>query len=358
MSTRMSSPERMGAVMSGQRPDRVPVVPFVLGYASQIIGKSIGDFYADGDVCFESQFASMRLHGYEQSPMYGYASCGPWEFGGKVGMPYDSAYGAPYVIRHPVENIEDIYSIQVPTFEENQLPGAYAEAEKLVINCVKMGMPAMVQVGSTFTAASVVADTSKFLKWTFKEPKAMHVLLDKVSDMFVRAIEYFAEKYGPENCLPFDGGPVEANTVLSAKAFAEFVYPYTLKVHRRIRELGIPAVLMHPCADQNANIPYYIKMREELGWEGKYCWLFGPETPIKTQIEAFGGHDVICGNVDPVSLQFGSFDEIIELCRKNIEEGKDAPNGFILAAGCEFPPLAPPASVMAMMEAAEEFGKY
>jgi len=41
----------MGAVMSGQRPDRVPDVPFVQGYASKIIGKSIGNIYADaGDV--------------------------------------------------------------------------------------------------------------------------------------------------------------------------------------------------------------------------------------------------------------------------------------------------------------------
>jgi len=76
MPTRMSPPERMHAVLAGERPDRVPVVPFVLGYAAKIIGKSIGDFYADGDKCFESQFASMRLHGYEQTPMYGYASCG------------------------------------------------------------------------------------------------------------------------------------------------------------------------------------------------------------------------------------------------------------------------------------------
>lgn len=344
--------------MTGTKPDRVPVVPFVLGYAAQITGVSMGDFYSDGDKCFDSQFASMRLHGYEQTPGYLYASCGAWEFGGEVGMPYDEAYGAPYIIKHPVEEIHEIYELEVPQFKEGQLPGAYDAADKVVKRCVELGMPATIQAGSTFTSASVVVDTSKFLRWTFKEPKAIHTLMDKVSDMFVRALEYFAQKYGPEKCMPFDGGPVEANTVLSPKAFEEFVYPYSLKVHKKIRELGIPAVLMHPCADQNLNIPYYIKMREELEWHGRYIWLFGPETPIKDQIEAFGAHDAICGNVDPPSFQFRSYDEIVELCRQNLEEGKNAPNGFILAPGCEFPPMAPPSSVMAMMDAAEMYGKY
>ena len=358
MSMEMSSSERMKAVMMGEKPDRVPVVPVVLGYAAKIIGKSLGDFYADGNVSFDAQFASMRLHGYEQTPMFGYASMGALEFGGEIGMPFSETYGAPYVIRHPVEDIDTIYSLEVPEFKEGHLPGAYEEADKLIQNCVKRGMPATFQAGSPFSTAAVVANTSKLCKWTAKEPKAVHVLLGKVTDMYIRAIEYFSEKYGPEHCLPFMGGPLESNTVLSPEAFAEFAHPYNLLIHRKIRKMGIPAVLMHPCADHNKNIPYYINMRKELGWEGKYIWLFGPETPVKTQIEAFGDHDVICGNVDPPSFQFKSYDDIVELCRRNIEEGKKAPSGYIMSAGCEMPPHAPPANVMAMMEAAEMFGKY
>jgi uroporphyrinogen decarboxylase len=49
---------------------------------------------------------------------------------------------------------------------------------------------------------------------------------------------------------------------------------------------------------------------------------------------------------------------MVELCRLNIEEGKNAPGGFILAPGCEFPPIADPVKVMAMVDAAEQYGKY
>ena len=95
-----------------------------------------------------------------------------------------------------------------------------------------------------------------------------------------------------------------------------------------------------------------------LEWRGRYFWLFGPETPIADQIKAFGAHDVICGNVDPPSFQTKSYKQCLELCRENIEAGKDSPNGFVLAAGCEFPPKAPPINLMAMVDAAEMFGRY
>ncbi|ADI74150.1 Uroporphyrinogen decarboxylase (URO-D) [Methanohalobium evestigatum Z-7303] len=357
MTTRMTSPERMAAVMSGQKPDRVPVVPFIEGYATNITGISLGDFYADGDMCFDAQFASMRLHGYEQTPMYGYASCGAWEFGGKIGFPYRKGQGAPYVEEHPVNKVEDVENLKVPDFRD-ELPGAYKEADKVAAKCAERGMPVTVQIGSVFTAASVIAETSKFFNWVVTKPDVVHQILDKVSDMFINAVDYFADKYGPKNLLPFDGGPSESNTMISAKMFEEFAYPYVKKIHDHVRERGIPAVLMHPCADQNGNIPYYVKMREENDWSGKYVWLFGPETSIKTQIDAFGDHDVICGNINPPLFQSSSYDEVLELCRENIEEGMNSPSGYILAAGCEFPPNAAPIKVMAMVDAAEMYGKY
>ena len=44
MAEKMSPAERMQAVMMGQKPDVVPVIPFELGYAAQITGISLGDF--------------------------------------------------------------------------------------------------------------------------------------------------------------------------------------------------------------------------------------------------------------------------------------------------------------------------
>lgn len=357
MAPGMTSSERMAAIMAGQKPDRIPVIPFIEGYSANITGISLGDFYADGDKCFEAQFASMRLHGYEQTPMYGYASCGAWEFGGKIGFPYRKGQGAPYVTEHPVKTIEDIEKLEVPDFDR-ELPGAYKIADRVAARCFELGMPVTIQSGSNFTAASVVADTSEFLTWLIMEPKAVHLLLNKVSDMFINALDYFANKYGSESLLPFDGGPSESNNMIPPQMFEEFAYPYMKKVHTHAKELGIHAMLMHPCANQNLNLPYYKKLREELNWSGKYFWIFGPETPLKDQIKAFGTHDVICGNISPTLFLTSSYEELMEICRQNIEEGINSPSGYILSPGCEFPVNASPVKLMAMVDAAEKYGKY
>ena len=342
---------------NGQKPDRVPVNPFVEGYSAQITGISIGDWYTDADKCFDAQFASMRLHGYDATPMYGYASFGAWEFGGQIEFPYKEGTGAPYVLKHVVNSVEDVERLEVPDLKK-ALPGGYVLADKVCERCREFGMPAVFQSGSAFTAGRERCEHLSFLKWLFSEPKAAHLLLDKVAAMFINVMEYFAAKYGPENCLPFDGGPTEANTVISPVKFKEFAFPYVLKVHKKLKEIGFPVVLMHPCANQNGNMPYYIELREKSDWSGKYVWLFGPETPIADQIKAFGAHDIICGNVDPPSFQTKSYAECLQLCKENVEQGKDSPSGFILAPGCEMPPLAPPINVMALVDAANMFGRY
>jgi uroporphyrinogen-III decarboxylase len=129
MARQMTPQERMRTLFTGEKPDRVPVNPFVLGYAAQITGVSIGDLYADGDKWFEAQFAAMRLHGYEATPFYAYASCGPWEFGGRIEFPYREGSSAPYVLQHPVNRIGDIENLEVPDFKRNPM--------RNVSNCAK-----------------------------------------------------------------------------------------------------------------------------------------------------------------------------------------------------------------------------
>lgn len=357
MTKAMTPPQRMLAVLNRKKPDRVPVVPFIQAYAARVAGMSLGEFWSDGDRYFDANLISMRLHGYEQSPLYGYAACGPWEFGGKIKMPGNNGDTAPAVIDHPVKTLEDIDRLKVPDFEK-ELPGAYAVADQTAERCVALGMPAGFQVGSVFSAAAQVAETTQFLTWVMSNPDAVHQLMEKVSDMFIKALCYFADKYGAENCMPFQAGPMEANGMISPVQFETMVYPYNLKVNQKIRELDIQTVLMHPCGNQNLNIPYYVQMRQACDWHGRYIWIFGPETPIANQMKAFGEKDIICGNVDTLAIIEKPYDEIVELCKSVIETGKSNPGGFILAPGCEFPADAAPIKVMAFMDAAEQFGRY
>lgn len=354
----MNSAERMGAVLMRQKPDRIPVLPFIHGAVTKTSGISFKEFWSNADAYFDAHFNSMRLFGYEQSPLFGYAACGPKEFGGEVGLPEEPGSVAPYVIEPLVKTIEDIDKLEVPTFKEGALPGNYGMADRVGERSAELGMPVGFQAGSIFSAAAQIAETTTFLTWTITNPDAVHKLMEKVTGLYLNALDYFAGKFGGQNCLPFQAGPMEANGMISPQQFMDLVYPYLLKVNQRIKELGIMASFMHPCADQNGNIPAYVKMRETCDWHGRYIWLFGPETSVTDQMKSFGAHDIICGNVDPGLIHEKSYEEVLQLCKEQIEVGKDNPGGFFLSAGCDFPVEAAPIKLMAFMDAAEQFGRY
>jgi uroporphyrinogen decarboxylase len=72
----------------------------------------------------------------------------------------------------------------------------------------------------------------------------------------------------------------------------------------------------------------------------------------------WGKKTTLCGYASPAQYAFlGTPEEMKMECKKEIEElGKDG--GFILATGCEFPPNGSLMNAIAMMEAAELYGKY
>lgn len=355
MQDRMSPAERMGALMMGQKPDRVPVSPFIMGYAAKVCGIPLGDIYADAKKSFKAHMLCMELHGYDTTPLYGYASVGAWEFGGEVGMPYGKGHGAPYVIRHPLETEEQVDKCEVP---DPKKAGSMPIALEFAKLCNSYGMPAVVQTGEVLTYAGNILEPARLMLWMRRKPQTVHRLLDKISDFIIECASLWVDTFGAEKCMAFTGGPVESNKLISPKQFEEFVLPYMEKIHGKVLGMGILSIMEHPCADQNKNLPYYRKLREDLNWKGKYVWNFGPETPLDVQIKNFGDHDIIGGNVDPPSFQLKSYDEVLQLCKENIEQGMNSPSGFVLMPGCEMPPLAPPVNVHAMMKAVREFGQY
>jgi uroporphyrinogen decarboxylase len=74
--------------------------------------------------------------------------------------------------------------------------------------------------------------------------------------------------------------------------------------------------------------------------------------------EKWGKKTCLAGYASPATYAFLATPEEMKMeCKKEIEEmGKDG--GFILATGCEFPPNGSLLNAIAMMEAAELYGKY
>lgn len=347
----MSSPERMGALMRGERPDRVPVIPFIFGHTALMCGEPLARVFDDAEQSFRCQVLCQEMYGYDGGPLYAYASAGGWELGGEVEFPHKKYSGAPVVTRHPVESEEEALALEVP--RDVTQAGALPIALEVARRQAEHGMPVTLQIGSPFTWAGSVIGEERMMLWMLKKPRLVHRVLETVSDFVVAVAQHYAEEFGAENLMAFHGAATESNKLISPRQFETFVLPYYQRVNEQVIDLGVSSMFIHICGEQNKNLEYW----QQVPVPEHTIISVGREVALETAMAMFP-RQIIAGNVDPTLIQEGSPDEVLEQARECIETAKDHPGGYVLMAGCDVPPLAPPVNVFQLVKAAREFGRY
>ncbi len=350
----MTSPERMGALMRGEKPDRVPFSPFIFGFCAKNVGYPIAAVYEDPKKSFLCQMRTAEMFGYDSGPLYGYASYGGWEFGGDIKMPRTRWEQAPVVTRYPVQSEEDVDDLPLPDVEKaGSLPIQMAFSQIQA----EHGMPVTVQMAGVITLVGNLCGVDKMCRWMIKKPELVHKLLRKASDHLLDVAKAWADTFGAERLAPFEGDPTAANQVISPKQFQEFCLPYQKEVNEKVLDMGVMSIFDHICGEQNLNLPYWQQIPH--GRDGVPGILsFGHEVDLDKAIEMFGDSNIIAGNVEPRIIQNGQPEEVYDECIKAINKGKKAPVGYLLMSGCDVPVEAPPYNLYMMKKAVMEHGFY
>ena len=346
----MTSRERWDALIRGDRVDRVPCLQFMLGHTAVVNGKSIAKVYDDAEASLTCQRNAMDLYGHDGLVLHGWANAGGAEFGGEIEFPYRKYTGAPMMKRSPVQSEEDAWALAVPDdiLSAGTMPVALAFSRLQY----ELGMPVTVQVGSPLTWAGSVCGEERLMLWIIKKPDLVHHVLRVITDFILRKADYWAKTFGAENLMAFDLC-IETTKLYSPRQFEAFAFPYLKEIHEHLTGLGTAIFLSHICGEQNKNLPLW----SQLPYGKRGMISVGKEVALSTAGEMFPEH-VIMGNVDPVTVQEGTPEEVRALCRSCIEEGRDHPGGYALMTGCEVPPQAPPVNVGQMVPACREFGRY
>jgi uroporphyrinogen decarboxylase len=347
----MTSAERMGAVIKGEKPDRVPVIPFIFGHCAVVAGQPIACVFDNPEASFNVQLLAAELYGYDGTPLYAYASAGGWEFGGEVEFPYKKYSGATVVTRHPAATEQEALNLKVP--EDITKVGALPLALAVARLQMKHHMPVTMHIGSILSWTGSVIGEERMLSWMIKKPELVHSVLDKVAQFQIRVADHYVKEFGPEPIMAFVGAATESNKLISPKQFETFVLPYICRVNQHIADLGVNVFFAHICGEQNKNLPLW----QKVPFGKRAVMSFGREVNLKTAMEMFP-NSIIAGNVDPTLIQEGKPEEVLEQARECIEMAKYHPGGYVLMSGCDVPPQAPPVNVFQLVKASREFGRY
>jgi uroporphyrinogen decarboxylase len=348
---RMTSAERIDALLRGGSLDRVPFLSFILGFCAKNVGYPLAAIYSDPEKSFRAQVWTREQYGYDSEPFYGYASYGGFEFNGEIKLPDGEYEQAPSHKRFTVAKDQDVEKMELPDVKTaGMLPLAMQFSRLQIEN----GLSPSVVVGGPFTIAGNICVVDTLCRWLIKKPELVHRLLRLATDHVLDVARYWIDTFGLGRVHIQIWEPLATNKIISPKQFEEFVLPYQVELHTKILAMGIKYILCHICGEQNRNLPYWANV--PMGGSGIIS--VGKEIDIRTAIEYFGNNCIIAGNIEPAILQTGTPQKIYELCRQAIEKGRHAPRGYALMQGCEVPINTPPYNLYVMKKAVNDFGWY
>jgi uroporphyrinogen decarboxylase len=342
--------ERLHALLGGKKPDRIPCMPFALGYPARLCQIPLGDIYSNPELCFKAHLNAMERHGYDTIPFYLYGSFGAWELGGEIEFPHADRHQAPIITRTAIQTPDDVERLTVPDPRTAGIIPKMIEFAKL---CRRSNFPAVFFAGSAFNIGGNAIGLERLLKWMIKEPDLVHLALKKISNFLIAVAQCFVAEFGAGNCIALDGMGYDSNALISSQQFYDFSLPYIVEVHERILAMGVPAFISHLCGDHNQNLIYW----KDIPCGNPGIATIASQVPLEYAKEIFGERHIIAGNVNTISLLTDTPEKILEMCRETIQKGKDNPAGFILMTECELPPDSAPENIDAMVKAAREYGR-
>ncbi len=348
----MTLHERWTALLNRQPMDRIPVYAFAHGFCGKHAGLTLADTYSSPQKTFNAIKNVSEKFGWQDLPLIAYAGLGAWEFGGEVQMPQSQYDQAPKVIRRPVTKPEDIELLTVPDVHNAGIYPFAMEVSKLQAQS-GTGL-IMFMIPTPWALACNICGMENIARWSLKAPD----LVDRVQEIILpftgKILEYWIDAFGTDRLLPWvSGGAASNNSLISPKIFSRFVLPYMQKTFDAVHRSGIKHIYVHVCGEHNLNLPYWA----QLNYGDPGILSFGIEVDLNTAGKMFP-NDIIMGNIDTAILAEGTPEQVYEATKMTIEKGKQCPGGFMLAPGCEMPPMAPEENMWAMMQAVSDFGWY
>ncbi|TFG62954.1 MAG: hypothetical protein E4H36_06795, partial [Spirochaetales bacterium] len=283
----------------------------------------------------------------------------------------------PWVKKHCVENEDDLKKLEKIDFihsgihgrevrfreEMMKIAGSYKirfkdGVETGIEDKIKLGLhnysyasgiPGIGVAGGTIGTmlnANDIRGSENIMIDLYEAPQFAARLLEIITDKIIQWVEYSKQVCGDPKEGVFIGDDGAAN--LSPKMYEEFLLPH----HKRMKAHFGGYTTFHADAKGHHLFPYLADELKVDDFSG-----FSYLDDKKLTADTFGGKTVLCGNINPMNLETGTKESVMEECRDAIEHF--APySGFFLKDGDNITPNTPLENINALHEAAEKYGRY
>jgi uroporphyrinogen decarboxylase len=341
----MNGMARIGALLQGRLPDRVPVFCNLLDQGARELGMTQEEYYSRGAHVAEGQLRMRRKYGYDNLWGLFYVAREAEYLGCRRIVWSDE--GTPNVGHLVIDGPAAIERLEIPA----DLGAIPAFAEQL--ECIRLlkdaegGLwPVCTAVTASLTLPALLMGMDRWMHLLLLGPATLRdELLAKCSDFCIRQAA----------ALRAAGADLVAYT--NPVASADFLTP------RLFRELALPSILRDIEAMGTAGTVYFCgggrilpTIEPLLAATGLGAFYLNPYDDVAEAKRILSGRGLCIAAINDIRLIDGTAAEIRADVRRIMAAG--APGGGFLFGTLLMPSMIPEDSIRVMIEAAHEYGSY
>lgn len=202
--------------------------------------------------------------------------------------------------------------------------------------------PVLAGIIGPYSLAGRLLDMTEIMILCYEEPEMVETVLDKATEFLVKYAQAFkdAGANGIAIAEPAAG-------LLSPGLIEVFSTPYVKRICEAVEDDSF-MVLYHNCG----NVIPLLENIKEIGAGG---YSFGNAVDLEEALKVIPEDSIVIGNIDPAGIiRNGTPEQIRKETLSLMERCCKYPN-FVIASGCDIPPMTPLENIEAFFQAVEEF---
>lgn len=251
-----------------------------------------------------------------------------------------SAEEVPTVTAPIIHDEDEAEALRIPEVGEGRTGECLKGIQEIAVR-VK-DRPILAGMIGPYSLAGRLLDMTEIMILCYEDPELVETVLEKVTQ-FLCAYARAFKAAGADGIVLAE----PAAGLLGPGLFRDFSVPYVKQICEAAEEEGL-ILLYHNCGTVEP-------LLADIAGIPAAGYSFGNAVNMETVLKAMPEDRIVIGNIDPVGvLRNGSPDTIRRETQELMQKCCGYPN-FIIASGCDIPPMTSIENLQAFFDAAEEF---
>lgn len=320
-------------LQSGPFGGYIPFHPILMHFAARFNNKSYGEFAGDHRVLVECNIKAMEYFDLDWVELISDPYRETSAFGAGIEFIPE---GVPRCLQILVKNLDDVLRLKNPDVYQSVRTLDRIKGAELYQNLLHGTVPVFGWIEGPLAEACDLAGVGEMLIRLMTDPDFSNRLLDKC---MITARE-FAKAQIEAGCDVIGIGDAICSQI-DTELYNLFVRDRHLELINYIHATG-GKVKLHICG----NITHLLPSLKDLGIDIlDLDW----QVDFDEAHRIMGDHVILCGNINPVTIQNAGVDELEKITRNLVQ--KETNKRFICSGGCEITVITPYGNLLLMKKA-------